>query len=1146
MSPTGGEVKFGVVFTEKNMAAILASVKKLKAGIRGSGEEVKKTTRNTHELGRSFRNIALRTIAYLGVVRGFSAITGAFRNAINAGLEYNETIEQSRLAIASLITAQADLYDETGRQLQGVEALDAAYVAATDQVRKLRVAGIQTAATTKELVDAFQQAVGAGLATGLTLDEIRTVTIRIAQAAGALGVPYRQLNEEIRSILGGIIDQNTRIAKSLQITNDQVRLAKEQGRLAEFLVERFEAFGIAGERIVETWAALKSNVKEVFELFAGEVTFPMFEAVRQRGLGAVQRIFDFDTAEISKEFSTLVKTISNVFAGVGDQIAGSFEGALNSAVNLNYWMEQNREAVNSLIFNVGELSRGFAEMVGGVAKIGLGIQKWGVEGGHAQNIIESIADTMKVIGRQPVLSGGLFALGGLGTFYVINAVLGQTAVIVASVVAGLVVLTTTIDRFVDSQAEAVLAMTRASEEQTNATVGMDRQAGQAQELAREYGLLTNALENNEVKTDKVVAAQNRLKGILNQLYDLHPDYRKAVEETTGSEEDYVKAIDGVIDAQIRRVENQIAANRTLMQLAQEDLDEILTTGAEAEFKKKSRLGAFLTSLPNYLAQIGDDNTITELNNQLSELAENIKKQEAELNALRERRLGRDYKILGRGGDEGDGTEARAADIETQIARIQNRLQLREAELKDQFERNVISYLDYYDLLNQAQNEAITLQIALRRQLQQVYGDDPKKAGREDIQILQLETQLQIKLIQNELARRQEQIKFAREAEKIQVGALKAIGDAAEATRLRLLEQHREYREGLEAMSRSINETVARDAKAALAELDEFIGLEVAREQLNLYEESLQRAQNSTRNAVQEIEQLREVGAISQTEAQDRMATEYEGLLATMRQLLPLMREQAVQLGDPDALANVQAIEAEMAKLELTVGRLRDHWAEFREAAGQAAAQELANYMSSAVIEAENLGQAFTNLVGSLEAVRNLLGRIAQQMLELVARAVALQIVNAGFKALGFPQLAGARSGGFVSPDSIAGPILRRAGGGTVIGPGTSTSDSILARLSAGEYVVNAASVRKYGTDFFHRLNAGAMPKEIANLKRYATGGVVGGGGTPVQTTKDFRGELTIGLADGLVLDQMNTPDGERLVLKVINKNRRGILRSLGI
>lgn len=57
-----------------------------------------------------------------------------------------------------------------------------------------------------------------------------------------------------------------------------------------------------------------------------------------------------------------------------------------------------------------------------------------------------------------------------------------------------------------------------------------------------------------------------------------------------------------------------------------------------------------------------------------------------------------------------------------------------------------------------------------------------------------------------------------------------------------------------------------------------------------------------------------------------------------------------------------------------------------------------------------------------------------------------------------------------------------ASGGAVRGPGSGTSDSIPARLSNGEYVVKARSVRKYGTRMLGAINEG----------RYASGGLVRG------------------------------------------------------
>ena len=59
-----------------------------------------------------------------------------------------------------------------------------------------------------------------------------------------------------------------------------------------------------------------------------------------------------------------------------------------------------------------------------------------------------------------------------------------------------------------------------------------------------------------------------------------------------------------------------------------------------------------------------------------------------------------------------------------------------------------------------------------------------------------------------------------------------------------------------------------------------------------------------------------------------------------------------------------------------------------------------------------------------------------------------------------------------------------ATGGYVSGAGTGTSDSIQARLSDGEYVINAAATRMLGKDYLNQLNSGRVP-------RMNTGGNVG-------------------------------------------------------
>lgn len=60
-----------------------------------------------------------------------------------------------------------------------------------------------------------------------------------------------------------------------------------------------------------------------------------------------------------------------------------------------------------------------------------------------------------------------------------------------------------------------------------------------------------------------------------------------------------------------------------------------------------------------------------------------------------------------------------------------------------------------------------------------------------------------------------------------------------------------------------------------------------------------------------------------------------------------------------------------------------------------------------------------------------------------------------------------------------------ATGGMVRGPGTGTSDSILARLSDGEFVVKAAAVRKYGPQFLAAINSLRF-----KMPKFASGGLV--------------------------------------------------------
>lgn len=77
------------------------------------------------------------------------------------------------------------------------------------------------------------------------------------------------------------------------------------------------------------------------------------------------------------------------------------------------------------------------------------------------------------------------------------------------------------------------------------------------------------------------------------------------------------------------------------------------------------------------------------------------------------------------------------------------------------------------------------------------------------------------------------------------------------------------------------------------------------------------------------------------------------------------------------------------------------------------------------------------------------------------------------------------------------PRTKRAAGGFIVGPGGPKSDIIPALLSNGEFVINAAAVKKYGLEMMHNINNQRFGMGGLAMPKYGMGGSVrkyGGGG----------------------------------------------------
>lgn len=253
---------------------------------------------------------------------------------------------------------------------------------------------------------------------------------------------------------------------------------------------------------------------------------------------------------------------------------------------------------------------------------------------------------------------------------------------------------------------------------------------------------------------------------------------------------------------------------------------------------------------------------------------------------------------------------------------------------------------------------------------------------------------------------------------------------------------------------------------------------------------------------------------------ERGRAQTDALIADMEQELSLIgataeeRERAIALRYADADATDEQ-RARIAQLAEEMVRARE-------------AQAVVDDIKGTIVNfAVSAGSGFSSVGDSFEGMADRMKRIAIQLLAekaiqwlfgmfMGSRMSVADNGSAGFASYG----TGGDGGTAFGPYSFSG-------GGHVLGPGTSTSDSIPARLSDGEFVVKAAAVKRYGAGMLHDINA----------MRFAAGGGVGsaaggggagsGAGTVVQvfnnTTATARTERS------------KTPEGGDLIKVIIDQ-----------
>ena len=350
--------------------------------------------------------------------------------------------------------------------------------------------------------------------------------------------------------------------------------------------------------------------------------------------------------------------------------------------------------------------------------------------------------------------------------------------------------------------------------------------------------------------------------------------------------------------------------------------------------------------------------------------------------------------------------------------------------------------------------------------------------------------------------------LAEELARVRAELLELSGTATSADRRTGIEQ--EYASLLKRLR-------AQGDREGEATVGRLIDLKAAAADLAAYEQQWSAALARMRAAEESVGLQREAGLLTESQARAQILQLHRDTGEALDALLPKLEAAASAVGG-EALARVQAWKNEIAQTKLVVddvalaidGAVQDSFASLFEAIGSGA---------------KSAKDAFADFARSVLAAIN---RIASQKL-----AEAL-----------FGSLFGGDAAGGGSLGSLVSSLFAGfARGGYVSGPGTATSDSIPARLSAGEYVLQATAVSRLGVAFLDALNGlSAGPRWAGPRLAFAAGGLVPEAPTPQPQGAGVR--IVNVIDPAMAADYLTSAAGERTILNILQRNAGAVRQVL--
>ncbi len=323
---------------------VTRSASQAEKALGGIGAESAKAASQTVELGRRGKDAGEAiTTAMKDAAKSVLALVGAYKAVegmkgfVQRGLEFNASLESSRIGMASIITSMVQLEDAQGKVLEGAKKYQAAQGIAADMMKEIQRLGLETTATTQELVEGVQTIMGPAVQAGMALKDIPKFAVAGAQAMQTLGIPLNQMRTELDALLTGTVNKAQDILAPKLFADvkgdlgEYIRGLKEAGTLIPELNKRLEPFALAGKDVAQTWKGLTSNLSEALDVLAGNsaqgITKNLKKAI------AVMRDFILITENGQTRISDNLENIAEFLTHLENRIGGAILGSVEALVD---------------------------------------------------------------------------------------------------------------------------------------------------------------------------------------------------------------------------------------------------------------------------------------------------------------------------------------------------------------------------------------------------------------------------------------------------------------------------------------------------------------------------------------------------------------------------------------------------------------------------------------------------------------------------------------------------------------------------------------------------------------------------------------------------------------------------------------------